>query len=460
MRCLCAVLCPVTNILAEAHSGNAAKQNKLKALNSFMRSKGLPFDLQVRIRRFFRFFWSRSLTSEISEDEILEQLSVPLRHETLKIMYATLDHEVPMFTITDDDNFRNALLRIMSPVLLDEGEMLMTQGTVGDYLYLVTHGLLEVTYTPFDAIGKLGYESQYLGQVGAGDHIGEIALFDKGDLVSLGETLAKRDGSPRAPQPAPLATPTDGWNFLAPDQRQVNDERAADAYERTRQRAQEALPYNVRTASVRAIVPCEAFSVRASDFQDVCSKFIEAKHKLVAIAQERIARSVALQLEAENDMHRSRLKVAKWATKLHLKAGVGHKHDPDDAVEQAERPSEPARKPQSVSKVLTQKILLGKAGGGAAKLAQGVVDVGSAKAEKLGRTTKGIVAWQQQQKKRAAEAQNVGLAGVDTEALAKMVANLVVETLQQQGVVPLPGARTLGPLGGMPLPRYHRRDQE
>ena len=75
------ILSSMTNILAEAHSGNAARQAKLQALNSFMASKGLPFDLQVRIRRFFRFFWQRSLTTDVAEDELLEQLSMPLRQE-------------------------------------------------------------------------------------------------------------------------------------------------------------------------------------------------------------------------------------------------------------------------------------------------------------------------------------------------------------------------------------------
>ena len=53
-----------------------------------MHDKNLPYSLQVRMRRHFRFYWQRTLTIDVAEDEILDQMSAPLRKEALRIMYA------------------------------------------------------------------------------------------------------------------------------------------------------------------------------------------------------------------------------------------------------------------------------------------------------------------------------------------------------------------------------------
>ena len=54
---------------------------KFKALQHFMSAKELPFELRVRIRRHFRYLWSRSITLDVGESEIISQLSTPLRAE-------------------------------------------------------------------------------------------------------------------------------------------------------------------------------------------------------------------------------------------------------------------------------------------------------------------------------------------------------------------------------------------
>ena len=77
----------LTHIMADNHGQKAQMRQKLTSLQTFMDNKGLPYHLQVRMRRHFRYYWKRALTLDVAEDELMRQLSTPLRQEALRIMY-------------------------------------------------------------------------------------------------------------------------------------------------------------------------------------------------------------------------------------------------------------------------------------------------------------------------------------------------------------------------------------
>ena len=54
---------------------------RTKRLREFCTDKGLPPQLQVRIRRYFRHYWKKALTMDAMEEEFMDKLSTPLRQE-------------------------------------------------------------------------------------------------------------------------------------------------------------------------------------------------------------------------------------------------------------------------------------------------------------------------------------------------------------------------------------------
>ena len=403
----------MTNILAEAHSESAARASKLRALNAFMSSKALPFDLQVRIRRFFRFFWQHSFTNDISEDELLEQLSLPLRQEALRVMYSTLHAEVPMFALTDDEHFRNALLRAMHPVLLTANEVLMEQGTVGDMMYLITQGSLEVTYTPTDQLleGEVAEQREamkprYVCDVGAGDHVGEIAIFEEQDLQSICE------GSPRSRS---MITQRDStWATVlraADDLEDEAGEAARAALDRAADNAAIEAPRNVRTATVRAWEPCELFSVKHSDFVQICRAHKAAKKKLLTLAKTRLERTERIQRDAEQETRSVRVNAAKFTAKLQMRrqqtlSAQAAKASSDTAASDEDVVNRPAERTH-------------KDDGG-----------------KVGRTARGLIEWQHREASMTLQEQRdtqVTLNGtIDYDLLAKKVTQAVMLALRAE----------------------------
>jgi hypothetical protein len=97
----------MTTLLSDSFKGDAQLQAKLQTLSQFMDDKSLPLDLKMRIRRHFRYIWTRSLTLDVAESEILRQLSTPLRRETLRHMFRVLIADNPLFRIIDSQAFRD-----------------------------------------------------------------------------------------------------------------------------------------------------------------------------------------------------------------------------------------------------------------------------------------------------------------------------------------------------------------
>ena len=77
----------------------------------------------MRIRRHFRYVWSRSLSLSVGESEIIGGLSTPLRAEALRHMHRALIAENPIFRLVDDPTFRDGLIRCLRPSLVSPGAL-------------------------------------------------------------------------------------------------------------------------------------------------------------------------------------------------------------------------------------------------------------------------------------------------------------------------------------------------
>ena len=257
------VVAGITQILESAGGGHRAMQARLNALHHFMREKKLAYELQVRIRRHFRFYWQRAVTLDDAHDELLRQLSAPLRHEVVKAMYRAVIAALPIFQLLEDENFWDAMLRAMQPHLISPMETLLKQGSNGNEMYLVTHGKLEVLFTPSHFLhAKNGPPPQHVRNVGTGGFVGEIALFS---AFNLGGDEVSIDGR-----------------------------------------------RDVRTATVMAKDHCELFAIERSSFLTICKDYPTVREHFLKVARERMRHTSGLETRGFNV-------AAKFARRLQLR---------------------------------------------------------------------------------------------------------------------------------------------
>ena len=278
------IISAMTNTLSDSFKGDAQMQQKFKGLQEFMNTKDLPWDLKVRIRRHFRYLWSRSITLDVAEAEILSQLSTPLRAETLRHMHRAMIQENPIFNMVEDPTFRDALIRSLRPLLISPGEVLIDQATVGEELYILAQGALTIYFDPKveDAvIVKMGggaaaaakqkptESDQWVGEVVAG-HEGSIV----GEVALMPETGCEK----------------------------------------------------VRTATVLARDNCELYSISGAAFLDVCRDYPAARKIFAERAKLRLTKTNKMREEAQLEVSSrlrqvsGSLKARKFGMKLQVRA--------------------------------------------------------------------------------------------------------------------------------------------
>ena len=162
-----------TSVIANLDASNAQLQMRLNTLNEYMRDRRLPRDLQVCIRKYFRYLWSRR-TVFSNEEEILQDLSVPLRTRLLRFMHRDVLEQMPLFDVCNDPGFIDIIVRAMKPLFCSKEDCIVIEGEQGAEMYFLTKGRVEVLHTGSREEGHIK-----VAELQPGAFFGEIALLDQ-----------------------------------------------------------------------------------------------------------------------------------------------------------------------------------------------------------------------------------------------------------------------------------------
>eukprot|EP00966_Prymnesium_polylepis_P072388 1681129-Prymnesium_polylepis.1 len=87
---------------------------------------------------------------------------------------------LPVFTLLNDATYHTALLRGIQPLFSSAGECIMVQGHVGEELYLIMRGSMEVLFNPL--LAEIGQGSELPNSPNAKS--GRSTNFDSSSLAT------------------------------------------------------------------------------------------------------------------------------------------------------------------------------------------------------------------------------------------------------------------------------------
>jgi voltage-gated potassium channel len=163
------VIGSLSAVLSNLDSGAAAKQEQLDSVNAYLSFRRVNPTLKLRIRGFYKYLWDsgQSAHHQAMFEELPETLSLQLMLELKEelIVGVPMFHDAAAKTVL-------TLVKSLDSCIAIPGEPVLKQGEVGEKMFFVLRGQLEVClYVP-----SLGREDR-LNVLIQGSFFGEAALF-------------------------------------------------------------------------------------------------------------------------------------------------------------------------------------------------------------------------------------------------------------------------------------------
>jgi len=184
-----AVAATLSSIMILLKSPHQEYNAKMDSFKQWMRAKRLPQSVRMQLTAFYDRRISSQEDIVVNEHEIMESLQpAPISVDLVQVMYASTIARVPIFQSMDEEVIAALCLCLrMIPAL--EGSPVILQGRVGEEMYVVNSGRLQVWEN--DAQAPTRVKCRHAGvtfwaQVYDSDHGGgTIDLHGKGDSEFL-----------------------------------------------------------------------------------------------------------------------------------------------------------------------------------------------------------------------------------------------------------------------------------
>ncbi|DAZ92480.1 TPA: hypothetical protein N0F65_012710, partial [Lagenidium giganteum] len=189
----------IASMSATVGSLNVTKRlyyEKINEINAYMKSRELPAALQLRTRKYYRYYLQRKTV--YNENRILDDLPVGLREEvTAHYIQQTIKHV--LFFQNMDRAFTSMIALQLKPVFHPPQTVILCAGDIADEFFILAKGVVQVFDVLESAHGKqpsaisatTRARETTIAYLYEGDHFGEMALL-------LEEQQGKRSASVRA----------------------------------------------------------------------------------------------------------------------------------------------------------------------------------------------------------------------------------------------------------------------
>ncbi|NXJ25765.1 HCN4 protein, partial [Dicrurus megarhynchus] len=178
-----------TALIQSLDSSRRQYQEKYKQVEQYMSFHKLPGDTRQRIHEYYEHRYQGKM---FDEENILGELSEPLKEEIINFNCRNLVANMPLFA-NADPNFVTAMLTKLRFEVFQPGDFIIREGTVGKKMYFIQHGVVSI-------LTKGNKETK----LSDGSYFGEICLLTRGRRTASG--LASPDTLVRFYCPFPAGT--------------------------------------------------------------------------------------------------------------------------------------------------------------------------------------------------------------------------------------------------------------
>eukprot|EP00986_Skeletonema_menzelii_P018432 scaffold26639_cov151-Skeletonema_menzelii.AAC.8 len=190
------IVSSMSTIMSSFDAKNRAVRDKMMCVNDFIRTTKLPRELAKQVRAFFEFK-AKSKHAYVSNnydvEELLDELGSVLRADIFMHLERDLIAKIPFLQQGNKvPQFVADCVSMFSPMVFNEGDFIVKEGTQADEMYFLVKGTAGVFYG--SKLAAIINEGSYFGEIGCIMGMGGIRRASvKALTVTEVQALSKRN---------------------------------------------------------------------------------------------------------------------------------------------------------------------------------------------------------------------------------------------------------------------------
>ena len=156
------VIGTIATLIANIDVAKSSFQDRLERIQTFLRFRDIPPDLQHRVRNYFDYLWESRRGYE--EKDILGDLPENLRTEIAYHINKDVLEKVPILKGVGEELLRDIVSKL-EPVVFLPGDIIVRQGETGREMYFISRGTVDVVSGDMTTVYATLTEGQFFGEI-------------------------------------------------------------------------------------------------------------------------------------------------------------------------------------------------------------------------------------------------------------------------------------------------------
>ncbi len=140
----------IANLIANIDIAKSRFKEKMKTVNTFLNYRNIPAKIKKKINDYYYYLWDSR--HGYNEMDIMNDLPLQLKESVSLFLNKDIIEKVPIFSGASDEFIKEIILSL-EPVVFTPGDNIVRAGEVGDDMYFIGSGTVDV----LSADGKSQY---------------------------------------------------------------------------------------------------------------------------------------------------------------------------------------------------------------------------------------------------------------------------------------------------------------
>lgn len=152
----------IANLLSNIDTARSNFLEKIDRINTFIRYKKIPQDLQETILTYYDYLWKNQ--RGFDETFVLSELPPSIRKKVSLYLNSEIVRKVPILKDASEDLITRIVMNL-KPVVYMKGDFIFKRGEIGDNLYFISSGSVEIVAADNRTVYAVLGEGNFFGEV-------------------------------------------------------------------------------------------------------------------------------------------------------------------------------------------------------------------------------------------------------------------------------------------------------